>query len=98
MAIRNSEVETEPGLIELLSDGPLRVALWRHCLVRLRHELGSLRVITAAANHRSAIDRVLEAAGAPRSAVLTVQKKKAKRRDATPGTVFKTLKFVSAKG
>jgi hypothetical protein len=94
----NSEVETEPDLLEVLPDGPLRAALCRHYIVRLRHELGTLRVIAAAANHRSAIDRVLEAAGAPRSSVLTVQKIKAKRRDATAGTVFKSLKYVAAKG
>ena len=85
--------EAEAEVLEVLPDGPLLVAELRHYIVRLRHDLGTVRVIATAADHRAAIARVLEAAGAPRSAVLTVQKIKARRPDVTSGTIFKTLKY-----
>lgn len=88
----------EAELLEVLPDGPLPMAASHHYIVRLRHEQGTIRVIAKAADHRAAIARVLEAAGAPRTAVVTVQKIKTKRRDATPGTSFKALKYVAGGG
>jgi hypothetical protein len=85
--------ETESELLEVLPEGPLPSAELHHYIVRLQHDLGTIRVITTAADHRAAIIRVLEAAGAPRSAVLTVQKIKTKRREATPGNILRTLKY-----
>jgi hypothetical protein len=90
--------ESESEMLEVLPEGPLSSAELRHYIVRLQHDLGTIRVITTATDHRAAIARVLEAAGAPRSAVLTVQKIKTKRREATPGTILKTLKFAGASG
>jgi hypothetical protein len=60
--------------------------------VRLRHDLGIILVVAQAADHRAAITSVLEAAAAPRSAVISVQKIKW-RGTAQPGTKLKALKF-----
>lgn len=83
-------------MLEVLPDGPLPVPELHYYIVRLQHDLGTVRVITTALDHRVAIARVLEAAGAPRNAVLTVQKIKQRRPAATSGTFLKTLKYATA--
>jgi len=80
----------------LPDDAPIpAVAKSKHYVVRLRHDLGTLRVITAAADHRAAIARVIASANAPRQAVVSVQKIKTKHREATPGTLLKGLKYAT---
>jgi len=83
----------------LPDDAPIpAVATAKHYVVRLRHDLGTIRVITAATDHRAAIARVVAIAHAPRHAVVSVQKIKTKQRAATAGTLLKELKYATVTG
>jgi tetratricopeptide (TPR) repeat protein len=64
--------ELEPGeTLEVLPPQVSALIKLKHYVVRLRHDLGIILVVTQAADHRAAITNVLEAAAAPRSAVIT---------------------------
>jgi hypothetical protein len=68
-----------PETVEVLTSDPhsqLAVAKMKRYAVRLRHDEGILRVITTAPDHKLAIRKVLAAAGAPRTAVISIKKLK----------------------
>ena len=82
-------------MLEVLPGGLQLTGKSKHYVVRLRHDLGTCQVITQAPDHKVAITNVIEAAGAPRQAVISVQRIKAKKRTATIGSNLKALKYAN---
>ena len=82
------DFKTEPGeTLEVLPFLPQSaVVKLKHYVVRLRHDVGTALVVTQATDHKAAIKNVLEAACAPRSAVVSVQKIKWKGGASTAGS------------
>jgi hypothetical protein len=81
-SLRDEPDETRvvlPETVEVLPadpQAPLPVVKLKRYAVRLRHDLGILRVITTAPDHKVAIGKVLAAAAAPRNAVISIKKLK----------------------
>ena len=79
-SLRDEPDETRvvlPEMVEVLpDDSQLQRAVikMKRYAVRLRHDLGILRVITTAPDHKAAISNVLAAAAAPRNAVISIKK------------------------
>ena len=70
-------LEVLPETEEILSEPtPLAMVRMKRYAVRLRHDLGIMRVITTAPDHKVAIENVLAAANAPRTAVISIKKLK----------------------
>jgi hypothetical protein len=82
------DFKTEPGeTLEVLPLCPQSADVkLKHYVVRLRHDVGTALVVTQATDHRTAIKNVLEAACAPRSAVVSVQKIKWKGSASAAGS------------
>jgi hypothetical protein len=70
-------LEVLPETEEILSAPPTQAPVrMKRYAVRLRHDLGIMRVITTAPDHKVAIENVLAAANAPRTAVISIKKLK----------------------
>jgi hypothetical protein len=79
-SLRDEPDETRmvlPETEQILSAQPTQsLVRMKRYAVRLRHDLGIMRVITTAPDHKVAIENVLAAANAPRTAVISIKKLK----------------------